>query len=660
MKTYFQRMARSLMLPVSVLPAAALLEGIGHWLPQKWAIAQFLMAGGNSILGILALLFAIGLACGMSKNNDGASAMAGAVSYFVVATMLSPKSVSALQGIKLSRVNPAFAAINNNVFIGILAGLIAATIYNRFYEVQLPDALSFFSGKRLVPILSAIAMLALSVILLFVWPTVYGWLVAFGEFIVHLGAVGAGLYGFFNRLLIPTGLHQALNSVFWFNVAGINDLGNFWANKGTKGVTGMYMAGFFPILMFGLPAGAYAIYRNARPENKKKTGSLMLAGAFASFFTGVSEPIEFSFMFVAWPLYLIHAVLTGLSLYIAAAMHWTAGFTFSAGFVDFILGYKLPIANKPYMIIVQGIVFAFIYYFTFDFAIKKFNLMTPGREKASPLDSDDSQVSTDASDDKNTIKAKRIYAALGGYQNLKVVDYCTTRLRLQVKDSSKINQAAVKAAGAVAVNVLDKNNVQIIIGTDVQFVADPLKKLFDEKAASDVPVVTKKVTEPKPPKITSTLTDTEDFYTVAKGQTIALDSVSDSTFAQKLVGDGFAIKPTAGEVVAPVDGKISMIAPTKHAIGITTADDLEILIHMGFDTVDLGGKPFTIAVKQGQEIHHGEKLAEMDIAQVKASKKDDTIVTIVTNMNKVAKLNLDIENQTVRPDEKIMSVSVKN
>lgn len=326
MKNYLQRMGRSLQLPVAVLPAAALLVGIGNW----WAsasndiVAHFLQAGGNAVLSQLPLLFAVGLALGMSKDKDGAAALAGLVAFELPTNVLKSESVATLLNIKVATVNPAFGQIGN-VFIGIISGLIAAALYNRFHETKLPMALSFFSGKRLVPILAALTMLLVSVALLIVWPPVYDALVTFGKFIVGLGAVGAGLYGFFNRLLIPTGLHQALNSVFWFDVAGINDIGKFLAHKGIKGVTGMYQAGFFPVMMFGLPAGAYAIYRNALPERKVETASLMMAGAFASFFTGVTEPLEFSFMFVAWPLYVLHAIFTGLSLAFAAFMHWTAG-----------------------------------------------------------------------------------------------------------------------------------------------------------------------------------------------------------------------------------------------------------------------------------------------------------------------------------------------
>lgn len=387
MKTYLQKMGKSLMLPVATLPIAALFTGIGYWIdPSGWGanniLAAFLIQAGKVILDNLGILFAVGLALGMSKDQDGASALSGLVAFLVPMKLINADSVATFMGIQVDQVDMAFSTINNgNVFIGILAGLVAAAVYNRFSKVRLPMALSFFSGKRLVPIVTAACMLACSAALIFIWPPIYGALVAFGKAISGMGPLGAGLYGFFNRLLIPTGMHHALNNVFWFDLAGINDIGNFWSNVGEKGVTGMYQAGFFPVMMFGLPAGALAIYQCARPEKKKVTASLMLAAAFASFFTGVTEPLEFSFMFVAWPLYVVHAVLTGISMFIAATFQWTAGFNFSAGLIDFVLSLRVPIANKPWMLLVLGLVMAVVYYFTFMFVIKKFNLMTPGREE---------------------------------------------------------------------------------------------------------------------------------------------------------------------------------------------------------------------------------------------------------------------------------------
>lgn len=660
MKTYLQRMGRSLQLPVAVLPAAALLEGIGHWLPQSWGLSQFLQVGGMAILSQLALLFAIGLSVGMAKVKDGAAAMAGVVAYIVPTYVLAPSQVALLKGIKVSQVDPAFNAIAGNVFIGIIAGLIAAALFDRFHETKLPMALSFFSGKRLVPILATLVMLVLSVILLFIWPVLYGALISFGKFIVNLGWIGAGLFGFFNRLLIPTGLHQALNQVFEFNIAGINDIGNFWANKGTKGVTGMYLAGYFPVMMFGLPAGALAIYKNALPERKKTTAGLMMAGAFASFFTGVTEPLEFSFMFVAWPLYVIHAVFTGLSMAFAAFMHWTAGFTFSAGLVDYILSFHMPIANKPYMLLVQGLVMAVIYYFGFDFAIKNFNLMTPGREPLEENDAPVAEVSTSKSDDKYMIMAKKVYAGIGGHDNISVIDNCTTRLRLQLKDTGKVNKSQIMSAGVAGVNVLDKVNIHIVVGTEVQFVADALKQLYADNATITSTSAADDKSAPKAEPVSDVKSgETDIFYSVANGHLEDIEQVSDSTFAQKMLGDGYAVVPTDGKITAPVDGTISTIFPTKHAMGIKTVNGLEVLVHMGIDTVQLKGEPFDLKVKEGQAVKHGDQLAQVDLDQIKQAGKKTDMMVIVTNMPSVAYMKYNVLDKDVKLDSEVVKVTTK-
>ncbi|TMU85207.1 PTS glucose transporter subunit IIBC [Bacillus sp. BHET2] len=479
MMNYLQRIGRSLMLPVAVLPAAAILMGIGYWIdPTGWGadspIAAFLIKAGASIIDNMAILFAVGVALGMAKAKDGSAALSGLVAYLVITTLLSPDSVALLQGVDASTVNPAFDKIGNQ-FVGILSGLVAASMYNRFSHVKLPDALAFFSGKRLVPIMSAVAMLVVSGVMLFVWPFIYTALVSFGKEISGLSFTGAGLYGFFNRLLIPTGLHHALNSVFWFDVAGINDIGNFWSGNGEKGVTGMYQAGFFPVMMFGLPAAGLAIYHAAKPSKKKQVASLMLAAGFASFFTGVTEPLEFAFMFVAPALYVAHAVLTGLSLAIASFFHWTAGFGFSAGFVDFILSSRLPLANLPYMLLIQGVVFALLYYFLFRFMIAKFNLMTPGREEENEEVVGESSPAI-PSVEKFAAMASEIYEGLGGDDNVTSVDNCITRLRVEVKDMDAVDQERIKATGVPGIHVVGENSIQVIVGTTVQFVADEIDK----------------------------------------------------------------------------------------------------------------------------------------------------------------------------------------
>ena len=433
-----------------------------------------MIKAGASIIDSMPILFAVGVAYGMSKDKDGAAALAGLVGFLVVTTLLSPAAIAQFTKVDVTAVAPAFGKINNQ-FVGIVVGVMSASLYDKFYKVELPKALTFFSGRRLVPILTSVAAMLLSLVLYFIWPVLYSGLVTFGKSIVSMGPVGAGIYGFFNRLLIPVGLHHALNGVFWFDVAGLNDIGNFWASKGTKGITGMYQAGFFPIMMFGLLGGALAFVHTARPAQKAKVASIMGAAAFASFFTGVTEPIEFAFMFVAPVLYLLHAVLTGISLFIAASMHWIAGFGFSAGFVDLVLSSRMPMAVNWFMLILQGAVFFAVYYFSFKFVINKMNLMTPGRNPEEDVE-EDLELDRTSTGSAHSQTAAVLLEALGGKENIVSVDNCATRLRLEVKDTDKINTALVKRYSS-GILTPSKTTAQIVVGTQVQFVADELKKL---------------------------------------------------------------------------------------------------------------------------------------------------------------------------------------
>ncbi|MGF1699102.1 N-acetylglucosamine-specific PTS transporter subunit IIBC [Photobacterium makurazakiensis] len=479
---YFQKVGKALMVPVATLPAAAILMGIGYWIdPNGWgansALAAFLIKAGAAIIDNMSVLFAIGVAYGMSKDKDGAAALAGFVGFLVVTTLLSPGSVAQIQGIDPSAVPAAFGKISNQ-FVGILVGIVSAEIYNRFSTVELHKALAFFSGKRLVPILTSFAGILIAFILMYIWPAVYGGLVNFGESIQGMGEVGAGLYAFFNRLLIPVGLHHALNSVFWFDVAGINDIPNFLGGAksiaegtATVGVTGMYQAGFFPIMMFGLPGAALAMYHTAKAKNKEKVASIMIAAGFASFFTGVTEPLEFAFMFLAPGLYVVHAVLAGISVYIAASMQWIAGFGFSAGLVDMVLSTRNPLAVNWYMLIVQGFVFFALYYFIFRAVIVKFNLKTPGRE-----DDDVEEGAVQGSKETGEL-AQQYVKALGGHENLENIDACITRLRLTLKDSSLADEKQLKALGAMGVVKLGSNNLQVILGPLAEIVAGEMKKM---------------------------------------------------------------------------------------------------------------------------------------------------------------------------------------
>ncbi|WOO86661.1 N-acetylglucosamine-specific PTS transporter subunit IIBC [Mollicutes bacterium LVI A0039] len=481
MLTYLQKIGKALMVPVAVLPAASILMGLGYWIdPTGWGansqVAAFFIFSGSALIDNMGMLFAIGLAFGLSKDKHGSAALTGLVAWLIVQKLLAPDSIAMLTAVPVEEVPAAFAKVNNQ-FIGILTGVIAAEVYNRTYKVELPAALSFFSGRRLSSIVISLVMIVVAFILGFAWPTIYGALVSFGEFILGFGSVGAGIYGFFNRLLIPVGLHHALNSVFWFDVAGINDINNYLAGAvelSTSSYTvGMYQAGFFPIMMFGLPAGALAIYHQANADQKKRVGAILMAGAVASFFTGVTEPLEFSFMFVAWPLYFLHAIFTGISVFISAQMQWIAGFGFSAGFVDYFLSFKNPAAINNLMLIVQGAGFAALYYFSFTAMIKAFNLNTPGRGTNILELDDDAAVETGST--SHAQFASKIIEVVGS-DNIVETDNCTTRLRFTVKDSASVDDAALKSLGAAGYLKPSSTSLQIIIGPDVQFVSDEVKR----------------------------------------------------------------------------------------------------------------------------------------------------------------------------------------
>lgn len=478
MMKYLQKLGKSLMLPVACLPAAGILLGLGYWIdPDGWgtgsAIAAFLVQSGKAIIDNMAILFAIGIAVGMSDDNDGTAALAGIVSWLMIQTVLAPATVAMFKGIPVEEVSPAFSKINNQ-FIGILAGIIGSMCYNKFKNTRLPDALSFFSGKRSVAIVTSVVSLVACLILFFIWPVIYAVLVAFGEGIISLGAIGAGIYGFFNRLLIPVGLHHALNSVFWFDVANISDIARFWGlqDGGVLGQTGMYMSGFFPVMMFGLPAASLAMYHTAKSNKKKMAAGLLLAASVCSFLTGVTEPLEFAFMFLAPGLYVIHALLTGISLFVVALLPVRSGFNFSAGFIDWLLSFKAPMALNPLYLIPLGIVCGLIYYVVFRFAIVKFNFKTPGRE-----DDDEDEVKVTLSNDDFLSVATTILEGLGGKENLASIDNCITRLRLEIVDYTKVDEKKIKSAGVAGVIRPSKTSVQVVIGTKVQFVADEMKKL---------------------------------------------------------------------------------------------------------------------------------------------------------------------------------------
>lgn len=504
MYKFLQKLGKSLMLPVAALPICGILMGVGYALaPAVMGVPDSPTSGAAYIVGFLLIkaggalidnmhwLFVIGVAVGMSDDKDGTSALAGLVSFLMMKSLLAVNVVKVVAPGMLGYSVDAngvetFANMTNkvafdkfeNVFPAILAGLIGAFCYNKFKNAKLPDWLAFFSGKRCVAIVTAVVSILASVVLLFVWPIIFGALYAVGEAILGLDIVGVGIYTFLNRLLIPTGLHHALNNVFWFDTIGIGDLSHYWAGDvmGQNGVTwsvGMYMAGFFPCMMFGIAGAAVAMVRAAK--NKKVAIGIVLSAAICAFICGVTEPFEFSFMFLAFPLYVVYALLYAIFAMITVALGFRAGFCFSAGATDLFFSSFLPAHAKTWLIIPMGIAAFVVFYLVFYFAIKKFNLKTPGNEDEDE-EAEESKIVL-ANNDFTAI-ASGVLAAVGGKGNVATVDYCTTRLRFEIKDYTAINEKAVKAAGAAGVIRPSKNACQVIIGPKVQFVYDELKKML--------------------------------------------------------------------------------------------------------------------------------------------------------------------------------------
>ena len=490
---FLQKLGKALMLPVACLPICGILMGIGYALcPATMQggevtgiiqqIGYYLVKAGGALIDNMAILFAIGVGVGMSDENDGTGGLAALVSWLMITNLLSTANVSVIRTLS-EDATLAFDKIQNP-FIGIIAGIIGALCYNRFKSTKLPDWLSFFSGKRCVAIVAGVVSIIVSVVLLFVWPILFGALVALGEGIVSLGSVGAGLYAFFNRLLIPFGLHHALNNVFWFDTIGLGDLSNFWAGMqtGDIGTTGqeitwslgMYMSGFFPCMMFGIPGAALAMVHTAKSNKKKVAIGLLSSAAIAAFVCGVTEPFEFGFMFLAPVLYLIYALLYAIFTVVTVVLGFRAGFSFSAGLTDLVFSASLPAAANTWMIIPLGIAAFIIFYVVFRFAIVKFDLKTPGREDDDDTEAEKSVV---LANDNFTEVASIILEGVGGKENVTSIDNCITRLRLEIKDYTKVDEKKIKSAGIAGVIRPGKNSLQVIVGTKVQFVADEFKKL---------------------------------------------------------------------------------------------------------------------------------------------------------------------------------------
>ena len=483
---FLQKLGKALMLPVACLPICGILMGLGYALcPSTMqggdvvgflqTVGFYLVKAGGAVIDNMALLFVIGVGVGMAEDNDGTAGLAALVSWLMITTLLSTGAVANL--ITLDEVSTiAFNKIANP-FIAILSGIIGSSCYNKFKGTKLPDWLAFFSGKRCVAIVAACVSILVSVVLLFVWPVFFKGLVGLGQGIAKMDYVGAGLYAFFNRLLIPTGLHHALNNVFWFDTIGLGDLGNFWAGKTSADVAwdlGIYMSGFFPCMMFGIPGAALAIYQTAKPGKKSVALGIVLSAAISAFVCGVTEPFEFAFMFLSPVLYVIYAALYGIFTVITCYVGFRAGFCFSAGLTDLIFSASLPAAAKTWTIIPLGIAAFVVFYVVFKFAIVKWDLKTPGRED----DDQEAEKSAKLANNDFTEVAKIILEGVGGKENVETAGNCITRLRLTVKDNTLVDEKKIKSAGVSGVMRPGKNDVQVIIGMQVQFVADEFKKLL--------------------------------------------------------------------------------------------------------------------------------------------------------------------------------------
>ena len=498
MMKYLQKLGKALMLPVAALPVAGILMGVGYALAPAvmgvpgaeaagaaYTVGFLLIKAGAALIDNMAWLFAIGAAVGLADDHDGTAGLAGLVAFLMIQQLLNPAVVGTVRGMDAdaqaawltTAEGIAFSKIAGNCFIGILSAVIGGAMYNKFKDTRLPAWLAFFSGKRCVAIMTALVSIVTSVILLFVWPIIFDGLVALGNGIAGMGGIGAGIYAFLNRLLIPTGLHHALNNVFWFDTIGLGDLSHYWAGdvmgqNGANWSVGMYMAGFFPCMMFGIPGAALAMVKTAK--NKKAAIGLVLSAAICAFVCGVTEPFEFGFMFLCFPLYVVYAALYGIFTVIVYYLNFRAGFCFSAGATDLVFSASLPAAANTWLIIPLGIAAFVVFYLVFYFAITKFDLKTPGRE-------DEDEVVEDAvggkGNDKFAAIAAGVLAAVGGKGNVKNVDFCATRLRFEVVDSSKVDEAACKKAGAVGVMIPSKESAQVILGTQVQAVCDELQKL---------------------------------------------------------------------------------------------------------------------------------------------------------------------------------------
>lgn len=670
-----QNLGKAFMLPVAMLPAAGLLLGLGNaaqqdvtlqylpFLDANWIqlVARVMEDSGGIIFSNLALIFAIGIAIGLA--GDGAAALAALVGYLVLNRVMStwmgvtPEMVAS---------DPSFAnvlgipTLQTGVFGGIIVGLIAAYSYNRFHNIEMPSFLGFFAGKRFVPIASAVLSLLVGLLMLLVWPPIQGAMNSASLWLIEEGTYFAVFFfGFIKRLLIPFGLHHIFYAPFWYEFGTYTtaageivrgDMTIFFAQlkDGVDITAGNFMAGEYPIMMFGLPAAALAMYHTARPEKKKFVAGLLGSAALTSFLTGITEPLEFSFMFISPVLYVIHAVLDGLAFVLMTFFSVNIGYTFSGGAIDFLLFGILPGKEPWWIAIILGLIFAVIYYVIFRFAINKFNLMTPGREKAEDEQSQEGKKGTVSELPYN------ILDAMGGRENIANLDACITRLRVSVNDVKDVDKSRLKQLGAAGVLEVG-NNIQAIFGPRSEIIKSQMKDIMSGKAPKNVVTNQEEEVEQQieevMPDVLQAEVKVDIFVSPITGEIKPISEVPDAVFAEKMMGDGFAILPTDGAIVSPVDGTIVNLFPTKHALGIETDNGLEILIHVGIDTVKLEGNGFEALVAQGDKVKRGQPLLKVDLAYVKEHAPSIITPIVFTNLKEGETIQID-KNGTVESGEK--------
>jgi len=702
-----QRVGRSFMLPIALLPVAGLLLGIGSSFTnattiETYHLGKFIYEGGvlytildimsktgSAVFDNLALLFAMGVAIGMAKKEKEVAALSGAIAYIVMNTTISAL-ITAKGGVEAMAENSTtsvlgITTLQMGVFGGILVGLGVAALHNKFYKTELPQVLSFFGGTRFVPIVSTVTYLIVGIIMFYLWPIVQLGISKLGVLVLNSGYAGTWIYGILERALIPFGLHHVFYMPFWQTelggsmmidgnmVAGAQNI--FFAELASKSTevfsvsATRFMAGKFPFMIFGLPAAAFAMYKTARPEKKKVVGSLLLSAALTSMITGITEPLEFTFLFVAPLMYAVHCVLAGLSYMLMHILNVGVGMTFSGGLIDMTLFGILQGNAKTHWIwiVVVGLIYAVVYYFVFYFMITKMNLKTPGREPddVEPKlyrrsDVNEAKAAKVKSTDKRTsdVVSATILKGLGGKENLSDVDCCATRLRVTVNDASKVMDDMLKASGASGV-IHKGNGVQVIYGPKVSVIKSDLEDFIDSPYSDDPDSIigTEKASdkiEEKPQtegaENTETNGKTITLYSHMNGTAVKLEDVEDEVFSQKILGEGAAVEPSEGKLYAPCDGKIDSVFDTKHAVNMVSDDGVEILLHIGIDTVKLGGQYFEAHVSDGQEVKKGDLLISFDMDKIKAAGYKVTTPLIIGNTDDYASVEPVAQNSVSAGD----------